>query len=98
MSIALRDGRAYFVTAAGAGKAKRIARDPRVTLAPCTASGKVVGGTVSGLARRLPRDEPRRVRGLLRPTRALLWSYLLYRLRGRSMEFYEVVPADDHAS
>jgi uncharacterized protein len=54
VSIALEGGRAYFVTAADTGKVKRLAREPRVTLAPCTVSGKVVGETVSGQARTLP--------------------------------------------
>lgn len=97
VSIALEDECAYFVTAADTGKAKRLARDPRVTLAPCTASGKVVGETVSGQARRLPGQESRRGRRLLRPTRSLFWSYLLYRLRGETMHVYEVVPVDDNA-
>jgi uncharacterized protein len=91
VSIALRAGRAYFVTAADSGKARRLERDPRVTLAPCTASGRVLGGTVSGRAAPLAGGS-RPGRGLLRPTQPLFWSYLLYRLRGKRMRCYEVVP------
>jgi PPOX class probable F420-dependent enzyme len=98
VSIALEDERAYFVTAADSGKAKRLARDPRVTLAPCTASGKVVGETVSGQAQRRAGQERRRGRRLLRPTRSLFWSYLLYRLRGKTMTVYEVVAVHDNTS
>jgi uncharacterized protein len=97
VSIALEGGRAYFVTAADTGKVKRLAREPRVTLAPCTVSGKVVGETVSGQARTLPVHGGRRNRRLLRPTRSLFWSHLLYRLRGKTMNVYEVVPVDDGA-
>ena len=96
VSIAVEDERAYFVTAVDTGKAKRLAADPRVTLAPCTATGKVVGSAVSGQARQLPNHTRRRV--LLRPTRSLYWSYLWYRLRGKTMNVYEVLPIDDAAA
>ena len=92
VSIRLERGRAYFVTAADSGKAKRLGRDPNVTLAPCTASGQVLGATVRGRARPLEGEERRRARRLLRPTGSLFWSFLLYRLRGRTMRLYEVTP------
>jgi uncharacterized protein len=93
VSVALGDGRAYFVTAADSGKAKRLARDPNLTLAPCTRRGRVLGATVRGRARLLEGEERRRAHGLLRPTAPLWWSYLLYRLRGKTMRLYEVTPA-----
>jgi PPOX class probable F420-dependent enzyme len=92
VSIALDDHHAYFVTAADSGKARRLARDPCVTLAPCTARGEVLGATVSGRARLLEGQERRRMRRLLRPTGPLFASLLLYRLRGRTMRLYEVTP------
>ena len=92
VSIRLEGERAYFVTAADSGKAKRLDRDPIVTLAPCTAGGQVLGATVRGHARRLEGADRRRVRRLLRPTGPLFWSFLLYRLRGRTMRLYEVTP------
>ena len=95
LSIALAGGRAYFVTAADSGKAERLAHTDRVTLAPCTIAGKVTGETVHGQARRLDPAERRRVaRGLLRPTKGLFWSLVAYRLQGKAMELFEVVPAD----
>ena len=51
VSLVVNDGRAYFVTAVDSGKAKRVARTDRVELAPCTAAGKPLGGTVAGSAR-----------------------------------------------
>ena len=60
LSIALAGGKAYFVTAADSGKAKRLAHTSKVTLAPCTISGKVTGETVAGRARLLDPDERRR--------------------------------------
>lgn len=89
VSITVDGDRAYFATAVDSGKAKRIAANAAVTLAPCTTTGHVTGPTIAGTARPLSRAQHRRLR-LLRPTRALFWSYLLYRLRGRTMCLYEV--------
>ena len=95
LSVAVTGGRAYFVTAADSGKARRLAGTDRVTLAPCSIGGKVTGETVQGRARRLERDERRRTaKGLLRPNGQLFWSLVTYRLfHGKKMELYEVVPA-----
>lgn len=94
VSIVLDDDRAYFVSAAGSGKAKRLARDPDATLAACTTSGRVVGEAVRVRVHLLDRAERRQVRHLLRPTRALFWSFVLYRLRGHAMNLYEAAPAE----
>jgi uncharacterized protein len=93
VSVALTAGRAYFVTAAASGKAKRLANCSSVTLAPCTVSGTPLGATVSGQAQLLEGPTRRQVRRVLRPTGALFWSFLLYRLRGNAMNLYEVVPS-----
>jgi uncharacterized protein len=93
LSIALAGGKAYFVTASDSGKAKRLAHTPKVTLAPCTVSGKVTGETVTGQARLLEPEERKRVaKGLLRPNGALFWSLVMYRLQGKKMVLVEVVP------
>jgi uncharacterized protein len=95
LSIAVANGRAYFVTAGDSGKARRLAHTDRVTLAPCTVGGKVTGDVVEGRARKLSRDERQKAsKGLLRPTGGLFWSLVAYRLfQGKKMELYEVVPA-----
>jgi uncharacterized protein len=93
LSIALAGGKAYFVTAADSGKAKRLAQTPKVTLAPCTISGKVTGETVAGRARLLdPEERKRTAKGLLKPTGGLFWSLVMYRLQGKKMVLFEVVP------
>jgi len=95
LSIAVAGDRAFFVTPADSGKAARLAHTPRVTLARCTISGKVTGETVHGRARRLDGEERRNAaRGLLRPTKPLFWSLLTYRLQGKAMYLFEVLPAD----
>ena len=95
LSIAVANGKVYFVTASDSGKARRLADNPVVSLAPCTVSGKVTGEPVDGRARRLARDERRTTaKGLLRPTGGLFWSLVMYRLfQGKKMELYEVAPA-----
>ena len=95
LSIAVANGRAYFVTAGDSGKARRLSTTDRVTLAPCSVGGKVTGETVEGRARRLdPAERKTAAKGLLRPTGPLFWSLVAYRLfQGRKMELYEVVPA-----
>jgi PPOX class probable F420-dependent enzyme len=95
VSIAVNGDRAYFVTPTDSGKARRLAGNPRVTLAPCTVSGRVRGESVGGRARRLePAERRSAAGGLLGPTKPLFWSLLLYRLQGNAMDLYEVVPAD----
>ena len=95
MSIAVANGRAYFVTAGDSGKVQRLAHTDRVTLAPCTVSGKVTGEAVEGKARKLGREERQKAaKGLLKPTGGLFWSLVAYRLfQGKKMELYEVAPA-----
>jgi PPOX class probable F420-dependent enzyme len=95
LSIALAGGKVYFVTAGDSGKAKRLATTARVTLAPCTLSGKVTGETVDGRARRLdPEERKTAAKGLLKPNGPLFWSLVTYRLfYGKRMELFEVVPA-----
>ena len=92
VSVALTAGRAYFVTAATSGKAKRIANCSTVTLSPCTVSGTPLGATVTAQAHLLECPARRHVRRVLR-TGPLFWSFLLYRLRGNAMNLYEVVPS-----
>jgi PPOX class probable F420-dependent enzyme len=45
------DGIIYISTSASSGKVKRIRNSGRVTLAPCSADGKVTGDAVEGKAR-----------------------------------------------
>ena len=95
VSLVVNDGRAYFVTAVDSGKAKRVARTDRVELAPCTAAGKPLGGTVAGSARAVIGGPRPAFRGVMRPTGPLFWSWVLYRIRRHDMSLYEVVPVGD---
>ena len=51
------EGRLYFRTGPDVAKVRRIRRNPRVLVAPCTVRGKPLGASVEGTARELPKDE-----------------------------------------
>ena len=55
--FAERLGTIYVGTRADAGKLKRLRHTTRVTLAPCTYSGKVTGAEIEGHARVLTKSE-----------------------------------------
>src|SRR3954453_1616548 len=84
VSIALAGGRAYFVTAVDSGKARRVAPDHRVLLAPCTVGGEGLGADMLGRARPLEAAGRAR-RRVLRPPGPLFWSWLRYPLRGKAL-------------
>jgi PPOX class probable F420-dependent enzyme len=71
VNVRIEHGRAYFMTRAGSAKVERLARNPEVTLAPCTPTGKPTGPSVRGRARRLDGAGPR--------TRFWLFARLVYR-------------------
>jgi PPOX class probable F420-dependent enzyme len=60
------DGHLYVRTERTAGKVKRLRRDPRLLVAPCTVRGEPLGAPFEATARVLPpAEEPRAERALL---------------------------------
>ena len=59
-------GKLYFMTSASTWKVKRLANNPRVTVAPGTFKGKALGPAIEGTARRLSGEERQHGRKLLR--------------------------------
>jgi uncharacterized protein len=59
------DGRLLVETDASSYKVRRIRRDPRITVAPCTATGRLRGGPVAAWAELLPDAEVARVEQLM---------------------------------
>ena len=59
-------GKLYFMTPADTWKVKRLASNPRVTVAPGTFKGEALGPALEGTARRLTGSEFKRARDLLR--------------------------------
>lgn len=93
-----RDGdRLVVLTQRESGKVKRIRHTPRVTIAPCTARGDLLGPSAEAVARLLEPSE------YLAAIRALNRKYglqkrlfeLMWRLtgRGRSVVYLELKPA-----
>jgi PPOX class probable F420-dependent enzyme len=93
VGIRVGAGKAYFTTWSTTGKVKRLARNPRVTLAPCTRRGRAIGPTLEGTARRLEGAEADHVSTsvLGKTLWGRLWG-LIYRLRGWQPVLYEVAP------
>jgi hypothetical protein len=59
VNVAVGDGHAYIRTWDTSGKAKRLARQPKVAVAPSNPRGIQTGRTVSGTARLLTGEEAR---------------------------------------
>jgi uncharacterized protein len=86
----LADGKVYVRSEAAVGKVKRIRREPRVHIAPCTFRGKPLGPSVEGRARVLAPDQSERAQRAIaanygferrfyeRTVSRLLYSELLY--------------------
>ncbi|HEU5379897.1 MAG TPA: PPOX class F420-dependent oxidoreductase [Ktedonobacteraceae bacterium] len=93
VGLAVVGNRAYFTTWSTTGKIKRLANNPRVTLASCTQRGKPLGPTVEGTARRLEGVEAKEARKYLGGAlRFWIWA-LIYKLVFRAQPvLYEVVP------
>lgn len=85
-------GKLYFMTAADTWKAKRMASNPRVLLAPCNGRGRELGPAVEGRARRLAGDEVTRARALLRVgVLGRFWGFVFDRRNpGDKTAVYEV--------
>ena len=80
-------GELWLWTDAGSGKVKRLRRDPRCTVAPCTPRGRITGVTLAGQARFLSQDDGAHVQVLLRAKypvqKRALDIYTRLRRRGR---------------
>jgi uncharacterized protein len=82
----------YIVTMGNAGKVKRIRNNPKVTLAPCTASGKVTGSSIEAIARVLPDAEGDHANKVLEKKYGLIYAgfRFMWRIRNQQPVFVEV--------
>ena len=76
-----RNGELAFYTMAASGKVKRLRRNQRVRVAPCSARGKVTGDWVDAVARPLEGEEARQVHLML--NRKYGWQRALLNLMVR---------------
>jgi PPOX class probable F420-dependent enzyme len=93
--IAALDGRLVFYTSEQSFKARRIAADGRVRVAPCDARGKLRGDDVDGFARKIA-DPARAAAALEAIRRKYGWQLAMIRLahrflrRGETHGSYEI--------
>src|SRR5258707_11920699 len=84
-------GKLYFMTAASTWKVKRLASNPRVTIAPGTFKGEALGPEIEGTARRLSRKDLKRTRDLLNVGVVGHFWCIIFDLRYPG----EITPVDD---
>lgn len=93
VNLAVDGDHAYFRTWDTSGKAKRLRRDERVRLAPCTLGGTLTGEAIPATARRIDADRAARARALIERKHPLLQGFLVrygHRLTGRRTVYFEV--------
>jgi PPOX class probable F420-dependent enzyme len=84
--------RVRFATWTTTGKVKRLARDPRVALAPCTRTGRATGPALEGVARRLEGVDEAEARAASQCSLSGRLWLLTYCLSGKVPVWYEVSP------
>jgi PPOX class probable F420-dependent enzyme len=93
VGINVAGGKVYFTTWSTTGKVKRLAKNPHVTLAPCTRQGKALGPAIEGTARRLEGAEAKHARRLIGKAVSYWIWILVYKLVFHARPvLYEVIP------
>jgi PPOX class probable F420-dependent enzyme len=93
--FALVDGKLFGTTQAQTGKVKRIRNNPRVSVAPSTARGEVLGEAVEGIARVLDPSEFKHAEDALKKKYGVQYFLIstMAKLRGGNKSiFWEVAP------
>lgn len=101
VTIAVEGGRAFFRTYDRAWKAKRIGRDPRVTIVPSTFRGRPRGEPLRARARLLEPDEARHAARAIARRQPVLQGVIVpltHRLRRYRTLHYELVPSEPSAT
>src|SRR5947209_16908038 len=85
-------GKLYAMTPADSWQVKRLASNPRVTVAPGTFKGEALGPAIEGTARRLTDSEFKRARDLLRVGMlGHFWGFIFdLRYPGEKTAVYEI--------
>ncbi len=87
-----KTGKLCVWTQLGSGKVKRLGHNSRVTLAPCTMGGKVIGPTVEGIARLVSPQEKEEVRLLLLAKYCWMQRLFSFIHRHDEMTVLEIAP------
>lgn len=97
VSVVVADGRVLFRTWEESGKAKRLRRNTRADLRPCTFRGSPRGGAVRGEVRLLEGNEANRASLLLARRHPMLQGWAVpmsHRLLKYRTQHYEFVPLE----
>lgn len=93
-------GKLYVTTSRVSGKVKRLRNNPAITVAPCTASGKVLGPTTAGTARLLPDSEASAAEQALAAKygwqKRLFSKIILWRKKQDDTVYLEITPEQPH--
>ncbi len=98
VGVLVRDGKMYCSTDARSGKVKRVRRQPRVEVAPCTRRGQPTGPSLPGHARVLEGPEAAELAAAFDALWTRQWGLLwrlgsfIERLRGVQRVVIEVEP------
>jgi PPOX class probable F420-dependent enzyme len=93
VNVAVREGHAYIRTWDTSGKARRLARQPNVAIAPSNPRGTQTGPTVTGTARQLTGEEARAAGKLIDRKYPIVQRILVplaLRLRRVNTVYYEL--------
>ncbi len=93
VSIAVDGDRAYVRSPGTAWKVKRIRRNPRVEIAPCTFRGRATGPSLATVAHALDGEEARRAARALRRKHPILQGLLVplaHRLLRCGTAYFEI--------
>ena len=95
--FALADGKLVGTTQVQTGKVKRIRNNPKVTVAPSTARGEVLGELQNGLCRVLEPSEFKRAEDALKKKYGVMYFLIstMAKLRGgggAKSTFWEIAP------
>jgi PPOX class probable F420-dependent enzyme len=93
VSVAVDGDRGFVRSPGTAWKVKRIRRDPRIELTPCTFRGRPTGPAIPAVARRVDGEEAQRAARLLRRKHPVLQGLLVpvaHRLLRCGTAYFEV--------
>ncbi len=91
--FAAHDGKVYVTTQGGSGKAKRIRATHRVTVAPSTRIGEVLGESADGTGRVLPADDTALAHEVLLKKYGEQMQAILDRNPGANRVYLEITPS-----
>jgi PPOX class probable F420-dependent enzyme len=97
VNVAVENGRVFFRTYEEAGKFKRLRNNPRVEVAPSTATGRATGPAMAATARLLTGTEDEHAAELIDRKHGIFQRGLVrlaHRVRGYHTRHFELLPIE----